>query len=180
MHRKNQSPLRLTSWQVEQLKPITHSLRKLNRDGLRELRRIGAGRTRTQYCDAGSSLGSIATRMIRALRFRHEILKAEQPQEPFCLNVRFVARCPQHIHRSQSRQPARHDDDEAQREALILHPAHQADIASLLELTNSMEELVSRRSMLRGAPLDRFFRGINLLRLAVPNSSRTCWPQLPS
>lgn len=37
----------------------------------------------------------------------------------------------------------------------------------MLELTNSIEERVSRRSMLRGAPLNEFFRGINRLRLAV-------------
>jgi hypothetical protein len=167
MLRKSQRPSSLTSWQVQQLKRNSLSLRKFNCEARRELRRIGStGRTRTQYCDAGDLLGSIATRMISALRFRHEILKAEQPQEPFCLNVRFVEPCAQHVYRFQSRQPGRHDD-EAQREALILQPAHQADIASLLVLTNSIEERVSRCSMLRGASLNEFFEGINRLRLAV-------------
>jgi hypothetical protein len=168
MLRKNQRPSSLTSWQVQQLKPISHSLRKLNRDALRELRRIGhTGLTRTQYREAGDLFRTIAMRMISALRFRHEILKAEQPQQQFRLNVRFVTPCVHHVHRSKSRQLAGHDDDEAQREALTLHPAHQADIASLLELTNSIEERVSRRSMLRGASLNEFFGGINRLRLAV-------------
>jgi len=168
MLRKNQRPSSLTSWQVQQLKRISHSLRKLNRDALRELRRIGhTGLTRTQYREAGDLFRTIAMRMISALRFRHEILKAEQPQQQFRLNVRFVTPCVHHVHRSKSRQLAGHDDDEAQREALTLHPAHQADIASLLELTNSIEERVSRRSMLRGASLNEFFGGINRLRLAV-------------
>jgi hypothetical protein len=111
-------------------------------------------------------LGTIATRMISALRFRDEILKAEQPQEPFCLDVHFVEPCAHHVYDSQSRQPARHDD-EAEREALTLHPAHQAEIASLLESTNSIEERVSRRPMLRGSSSNKFFGGINRLRLAV-------------
>ena len=106
--------------------------------------------------------------MISALRFRHEILKAEQPQQQSWLNVRFITACGNRAHRSQSRQLPGRNDDEAQRgEALTLDPAHQADIASLLELTNSMEERVSRRSRLRGASLNKFFRGINRLRLAV-------------
>jgi len=45
--------------------------------------------------------------------------------------------------------------------------AHQAEIESLLELTNSIEDLVSRRSMLRGMPLNRFFLRINRFRSAV-------------
>jgi hypothetical protein len=168
MHRKNQRPLRLTSWQVEQLKWTSHRLRKLNRDALRELRRIGhMGLTRTQCREAGDLFGTIATRIISALRFRDEILKAEQPQQQFRLNVRFVTPCVHHVHRSKSRQLAGQDDDEAQREALTLYPAHQAGVASLLELTTSIEERVSRRSMLPGARLNEFFRGINRLRLVV-------------
>lgn len=110
--------------------------------------------------------------MISALRFRDEILKAKQPQQQFRLNVRFVTPCVHHVHRYESRQLAGQDDDEAQREALTLHPAHQAEVASLLELTNSIEEHVSRRSMLPGAPLNGFFRGINGLRLAVLQQRR--------
>jgi hypothetical protein len=165
MRRKNHGPLHLTSWQVEQLKLITHSLRKLNRDALRELRRIGhTGVTPTQYREAGGSFGSIATRMISALRFRCGVLKAEPEQLRFQLNVRFVTPC---VHRSKSKELSRRDDDKAEPEALIPHPAHQAEMASLLELTNSIEARVSRRSVSRGASLDRFFRGIARLRLAV-------------
>jgi hypothetical protein len=152
---------------VQQLKPISHTLRTLNRDALRELRRIKhTGLTRTRYREAGDSFGTTATRMISALRFRDEILKAEQPQEKFCFDVHFVEPCAHLVDRSQSSQPARHDD-EAEREALTLHPAHQAEIASLLELTNSIEERVSRRPMLRAWSLNGFFGGINRLRSAV-------------
>jgi len=78
--------------------------------------------------------------------------------------VRFVTPC---VHQSESRQLTAHDDDEAEREALKLDRAHQAEIEALLELTNSIEELVSRRSMLRGLPLNEFFRGIHRFRLAL-------------
>jgi hypothetical protein len=168
MLRKKQRPFSLTSWQVQQLKRISHRLRKLNRAARRELRRIGyTGLTRTQYREAGDLFGTIATRMISALRFRHEILKAEQPQQTHRLNVHFVTPCVHHVHRSESRQRTGHDDGEAQREALKVDPAHQAEIISLLELTNSLEDFVSRRSMLRGVPLNEFFRGINRFRFAV-------------
>jgi hypothetical protein len=86
---------------------------------------------------------------------------------PLRLMVRFVTPCVHHVHRSESRQRTGHDDDEAEREALKQDPAHQAEIISLLELTNSIEDLVSRRSSLRGVPLNAFFRGINRFRLAV-------------
>jgi hypothetical protein len=106
MFRKNQRPSSLTSWQVQQLKPITHNLRKLNRDGLRELRRIGrTGRTHAQYREAGDLFGRIATRVIGALRFRHEILKAEQPQQQFRLDVRFVPPCVHHSTVPKARSP---------------------------------------------------------------------------
>ena len=168
MVRKNHRPIILTSWRVQQLKRISHGLRKLNREARRELLRIGyTGLTRTQYREAGGLFGTTATRMISALRFRHEILKAEQPQETFQMKVRFVNSCVHHVHRSESKQLTGHGDDEAEREALKLEPAHQVEIISLLELTNSIEDLVSRRSMLRGVPLNAFFRGISRFRLAV-------------
>lgn len=168
MLRKNQRPFRLTSWQVQQLNRISHSLRKLNRAARRELRRIRyAGLTRRQYREAGNLFGTIATRMIGVLRFHDEIMKAEQEPEPIRLKVCFVEPCVHHVHPSESRQLTGHDDDEAERAALKREPAHQAEIEPLLELTNSIEDLVSRRSMLRGAPLDAFFRSINRLRLAV-------------
>jgi hypothetical protein len=165
MLRKNQRPSSLTSWQVQQLKRISHSLRKLNCTARRELRRIRyTDLTHTQYREAGDLFGTIATRMISALVFHREVLKAEQERLLFQLEVRFVTPC---VHRSESRQLTGHGDDEAEREALKLEPAHQAEIISLLELTNSIEDLVSRRSMLRGVPLNAFFRGINRFRLAV-------------
>src|SRR5207248_11760964 len=143
------------------------TLRKLNREARRELRRIKyTDLTRTQYREAGDSFGTIATRMISALRFHDEILKAKQERKRLHLMVRFITPCVHHAHRSESRQLTGHDD-EAQREALKQDPAHQAELIPLLELTNSIEDLVSRRSMLRGAPLNAFFRAINRLRLAV-------------
>ena len=167
MLRKNQRSSSLTSWQVRQLKRVSHTLRKLNRNARRELRRIKyTDLTRTQYREAGDSFGTIATRMISALRFHDEILKAKQERKRLHLMVRFITPCVHHAHRSESRQLTGHDD-EAQREALKQDPAHQAELIPLLELTNSIEDLVSRRSMLRGAPLNAFFRAINRLRLAV-------------
>ena len=165
MLRKNQRSLRLTSWQVQQLKPVSHTLRKLNREARHELRRIKyTDLTCTRYREAGELFGTIATRMIGALRFHHEILQAEQEPLRFRLEVRFVTPC---VHRSESRQLTGHGDDEAEREALKLAPAHQAEIMSLLELTNSIEGPVSRRSSLRGAHLNVFFRGLNRFRLAL-------------
>ena len=167
MLRKKKRPLSFTSRQVQQLKRVKRTLRKLNREARRELRRIKyTDLTRTRYREAGDSFGTIATRMIGALRFQHEILKAEQERKPLRLMVRFVTPCVHHVHRSESRQLTGHDD-EAQREALKPDPAHQAELIPLLELTNSIEDLVSRRSMLRGVPLNAFFRGINRFRSAV-------------
>ena len=165
MLRKNQRSLRLTSWQVQQLKPVSHTLRKLNREARHTLRRIKyTDLTRTRYREAGEVFGTIATRMIGALRLRHEILRAEQEPLRFQVEVQFVEPC---VHVSESRPLTGHGDDEAKREALKLEPAHQAEIMSLLELTNSIEDLVSRRSMLRGVPPNEFFRGIHRFRLAL-------------
>jgi hypothetical protein len=168
MLRKNQRPFGLTSWQVQQLKRISQRLRKLNRAAHRELRRIRrTDLTSTQYREAGDLFGTIATRMIGALRFHHEVLKAEQEQKPLRLRVRFITPCVHYVDRSESKQLTGQGDDEAEREALKLDPAHQGEIISLLELTNSIEDLVSRRSMLRGVPLNAFFRGISRFRSAV-------------
>jgi len=167
MVRKNQRPLSLTSREVQQLKRISRSLRKLNRAARRELRRIRyTDLTRTQYRKAGDLFGTIATVMIGAPRFHHEVLKAEREQQTHRIVVHFVTPCIYHVHRSESRQLTGHDD-EPKREALKRDPAHQAEIESLLKLTNSIEELVLRRSMLRGVPLNAFFRGINRFRLAM-------------
>jgi hypothetical protein len=167
MLRKNHRPFSLTNWQGQQLKRISHSLRELNRAARRELRRIRyTGLTRTQYREVSDSVGTIATRMSSALRFHDEILKAEQEQEPLRIMVHFVTPCVHHFHHSESRQLTGNADDEAECEALK-RAAHQAEIEPLLELTNSIEDLVSRRSMLRGAPLNAFFRAINRLKLAV-------------
>ena len=165
MLRKNQRSLRLTSWQMQQLKPVSRTLRKLNREARHELRRIKyTDLTSTRYREAGELFGTIATRMIGALRFHHEILKAEQEPQLFRLKLHFVTPC---VHRSERRQLTGHGDDEAEREALKLEPAHQAEIMSLLELTNSIEDPVSRRSTLRGAPRNVFFRGLDRFRLAL-------------
>ena len=101
--------------------------------------------------------------MISALRFHDAILKAEQEPQPLRITVHFVC-----VHnRSESRQLTGHDHDAAEREAPKQDPAHWAEIESLLELTNSIEDLVSRRSMLRGVPPNEFFRGIHRFRLAL-------------
>src|SRR6266852_1685723 len=165
MLRKNQRSLSFTSWQMQQLKPVSHTLRKLNREARHELRRIRyTDLTSTRYREAGELFGTIATRMIGALRFHHEILKADQEPPRFQLQVHFVEPC---VHRYKGSQLTGPGDDEVEREALKLEPAHQAEIMSLLELTNSIEGPVSRRSTLRGAPLNAFFRGLNRFRLAL-------------
>jgi hypothetical protein len=150
---------------MQQLKPVSHTLRKLNREARHKLRRIKyTDLTRTRYREAGELFGTIATRMIGALRLRQEILRAEQEPLRFQVEVHFVEPC---VHVSESRPLTGYGDDEAECDALKLEPAHQAEILSLLELTNSIEELVSRRFMLRGVPLNEFFRGIHRFRLAV-------------
>jgi hypothetical protein len=165
MQRKNRGPFKFTDSQVQQLKRTNKNLRKLNRAARRELRRVGHMElTRTQYREAGDLLGTIAKRMIGELRFHHAIVEAEPEQQPLRIVVRFVTPC---VDGSESRQITRHDDDETKREALKQDPAHRAEIESLLELTNSIEDLVSRRSMLRGMPLNEFFLRINRFRLAV-------------
>jgi hypothetical protein len=140
-------------------------LRKLNRAARGELRLIGRmDLTNQQYRKAAESFGTIATRMIGVLRVHHVILKAGPEQQPLRVVVRFVTPC---VDGSESRQLTRHDDDETKREALKQDPAHRAEIEFLLELTNSIEDLVSRHSMLRGASLNAFFLGINRFRLAL-------------
>jgi len=165
MLRKNQRSLRLTSWQVQQLKPVSHTLRKLNREARHELRRIKyTDLPSTRYREAGELFGTIATRMIGALRLRHEILRAEQEPLRFQAKVHFVEPC---VHRYKGSQLTGPGDDEVEREVLKLEPAHQAEIMSLLELTNSIEDPVSRRSTSRGAPRNVFFRGLNRFRFAL-------------
>src|SRR5205814_3780614 len=118
MPRKNQGPVKFTDSQVQQLKRTNKNLRKLNRAARDELRRIGRmDLTDRQYREAGESFGTIATRMIGALRFYHAIEKAEPQQQPLRIVVRFVTPC---VHQSESRQLTAHDDDEAEREALKL------------------------------------------------------------
>ena len=165
MHRWNQRPLSLSTWQLQQLKPIGHRLRKLNRAARRELRGIRYNDlSPTQYREVGNFLGTIATRMIGALRSYQEISKAEQEPLRFRFNVHFVTPC---AHNTESSELTAPDEDEAEGEVLKQDSAHQVEIESLLQLTDSIEELVSRRSMLRGAVLNEFFRGTDRFRLAV-------------
>ena len=168
MLRKNQRPISLSSWQVRQLKRISHALRKLNRNARCELRRIGyTDLTRTQYREAGDLFGTIARRMISPLRFHYEVLKAEPEPQTHRLMLRFVTPCVHNVKRSESRQITRLDDNETERQGMRHDPAHQAEIEALLELTNSIEDRVSKRAMLRGVPLNAFFLGINRFRSAV-------------
>ena len=150
MLRKNQRSLRLTSWQVQQLKLVSHTLRKLNREARHKLRRIKyTNLTRTRYREAGELFGTIATRMIGALRLRDEILKAEQEPLRFQVEVHFVEPC---VHVSESRPLTAHGDNEAECEALKLEPAHQAEITSLLELTLYRRTRVEALHVARRAP----------------------------
>jgi hypothetical protein len=167
MLRKNHRPSSLTSWQVQQLKRVSYTLRRLNVEARRKLRRIRhTDLTRTKYREAGDFLGTIATQMTGALRSHHEISKAELEPRRFQLNVHFVTPCP-HVRPSKSRDLGAPDNDEAEREVLKQDSAHQVEIESLLHLTNSIDVLVSRRSILRGGLPKEFFRGINRFRLVV-------------
>jgi hypothetical protein len=122
---------------VLQLKRTNQSLRKLNRAARGELRLIGRmDLSHRHYRKAGESFGTIATRMIGALRFHHATVKAGPEKQPLRIVVRFVTPC---VHPSESRQLTRHDD-ETKREALKQDPARRAEIESLLELTNSIED----------------------------------------
>jgi hypothetical protein len=168
MLRKNQRPFSLSSRQVQQLKRISHALRKLNRAARRELRRIEyTDLSCTQYREAGDLFGTIARRMISPLRFHHEVLKAGPEPQTHRLMLHFVTPCVHNVKRSESRQLTRHDNNETERQGMKQDPAHQAEIEALLELTNSIEDRVSRRAMLRGMPLNAFFLGINRFRSAV-------------
>jgi hypothetical protein len=168
MLRKNQRPLSLSSRQVQQLKQINRVLRKLNSDARRELRRIAyKDLTPARYREAGQLFGTIASRMICPLRFHHEVLKAKPEPQTHRLMVRFITPCVHSLKRSEGRPLKRHDDNETERQGMKQDPAHQAEIESLLELTNSIEDRASRRAMLRGVPLNAFFRGINRFRSAV-------------
>jgi hypothetical protein len=165
MHRWNQRPLSLTTWQLQQLKPIGLRLRKLNRAARRELRGIRyTDLSPTQYREAGNFFGTIATRMIGALRSYKEISKAEQEPLDLRLNVHFVTPC---VHNTNSMELTARDADEVEGKVLEQDSAHQVEIESLLQLTDSTEELVSRRSMLRVATPHAIFRGTNRFRLAV-------------
>jgi hypothetical protein len=111
----------------------------------------------------------VATRMTSALRFRQEILTAGRQQQPLRIVLRFGMQC---RNCSEREQLPVHDDDETTREALKQDPAHQTEITSLLELTSRIEELVSTRSTLRGAPLNAFFRQVSRFRRAVLKQQR--------
>jgi hypothetical protein len=168
MLRKNQRPFTFTDRQKQQLKGISHDLRKFNRIARGQLRRIGhLNLTPRQYCEAGEFLGIVATRMTSALRFRKAILRAGRQQQPLRIVMHFDTLCD---HCSESGQVTGHDDDdETTREALKQDPAHLSEVDSLLELTSRIEELVSTRSALRGPPLGAFFRRVSRFRLAVLN-----------
>jgi hypothetical protein len=170
MLRTNQRPFYFTDTQVQQLKRTNDTVRKLNRIARGELRRIGQlGVTPRQHREAGESLGTIATRMTSVLQFRQGILTAGRQQQPLRIVVRVGMLC---HHCSERGQLPVRDDDETTREALKQDPAHQSEITSLLELTSRIEELVSTRSTLRGAPLNAFFRQVSRFRRAVLKQQR--------
>jgi hypothetical protein len=111
MLRKNQRPFLFTEVQLQQLKRTEDSLRKLNRDALRELRRIGfTDLTNRKYSEAGESFQIVATQMISALRFREEILIAGREQQPQLIQVVIRRKC---VACSKDRSLSRRDDEEA-------------------------------------------------------------------
>ena len=94
MIRKDQRPFCFTDWQGQQLKRIDHSLRRLNRDALDELREIGRTTlTHSQYQKEARRIATIAIRMTSALRVHEEILASGREQEPETIEFRLVPNC---------------------------------------------------------------------------------------
>jgi hypothetical protein len=165
MLRKNQRPFNLTDGQVQQLELISTRLRKLNRDAQDELQRIEhCYLTARQLGEAGESLGILATRMTSALQFRQGILTAGRQQQLCTIEVTFGC--------FESAQSRARDDGEPARDALKPDPAHRTEIASLLELTSRVEDLVATRSTRRGAPLSAFFQQVSHFTKAVLKQQR--------
>jgi hypothetical protein len=165
MIRKNQRPFNFTDWQVQQLNRTNYTMRQLNRIARDVLRRIGhLYLTPRQYREAVTSLATVTIRMTSALQFREAILTAARQQQLQLIVLHFGS--------SESEELTAHDDDETACEVLKQHPAHQTEIASLLELTSRIEELVSTRSTLRRASLNAFFQRVSRFRLAVLKQQR--------
>ena len=170
MLRKNQRPFNFTTGQVHQLKQIDHGFRQFNRIARAHLRRIKhLDLNPRQYYEAGESLEMVTTRMTSSLRFRQEIVRVGQQQQPLLIVMHFCMLCDCC---SERRRLTERDEDETGREALKPDPAHLAEIDSLLVLTSQIEELVSTRSTLRRASLNTFLRQISCFRLAVLKQRR--------
>ena len=164
MRYKNQRPSNFTTGQVQQLEHSRHNLRELNRIARDELRRIGhIDPTPRQCSEASDSLRIVTTQMNLAVRCCQEILKAGGEQQPSLIIVSFGMLCNQC---SESEKLRKHDDAEIARKALKPDPAHQTEVASLLKLTNRIEEIVWTRSRFRRAP-PAFITAIGRFRLTV-------------
>jgi hypothetical protein len=171
MLRKNQRPFLFTEVQLQQLKRTEDSLRKLNRDALRALRRIGfTDLTNRKYSEAGQSLRIVATQIISALQFREEILIAGREQQPQTIEVRIGRRCATCFKNRRLREPADEESDSSK--ALKQDPGHQTEIDSLLELAYQTEGRVSERCKSGGAIPHAFIGGISRLRSALLRQSR--------
>jgi hypothetical protein len=171
MIRKNQRPFDFTDRQILQLKRSNRSLRKLNRDALGELQRVG-GRalTRTQCREAGESLGILAIRMITMVRILQETLVAGRENEVQLIQVIFSLYCENCSKNGPLERPD--DDEAASREALKQDPAWQTEIDSLLNLAQRIEQRVSARCKSRGRSPSTFSRGISRLTSALLRQQR--------
>ena len=142
MIRKDQKPFSFTDWHVQQPRRSTHSLRKINRAALCELRRIGrTSLTHTQLREASKSIGIMASRMILLLRLREGILVAGREQQPQLIQIIFSSCCENCTERQSLRKPD--CEETVGREALKNDPAYQKELESLLGLALRTEEKVS-------------------------------------
>ena len=166
MIRKDQRPFCFTDWQGQQLKRTDHSLRKLNRDALDELRHVGrTALTYAQYQARAERVATVAIRMISALRVREEILASGREQEPETILVEFLPNCTNCEENGLLEKPDR--DEDASLQARMQDPTYQKEVEDLVELALRTEERVSARWKSRRTPPRALFVAINRLTSAV-------------
>jgi hypothetical protein len=163
---KNQRPFCFTDWQAQQLKRIDHSLRKLNRYALDELRDIGRTTlTHAQYQKRAERVATIAIRMASALRVHEEILASGREQEPEKIEVSYVPNCENCEENGRPEKPD--SDEDVLRYGRKHDPTSQKEVEDLLELAQRTEERVSARCTSRRAPPRALFSAISRLTAAV-------------
>jgi hypothetical protein len=170
MIRKDQRPFCFTDWQVQQLKQTSHSVRKLNRDALAELRDIGrTSLTHAQYQAWAERVATIAIRMASAIRVRHDILASGREQTPQRILFTFSLYCENcaqngHLENRDGDEDASH---EGRNQDPAYEPAYEKEVEDLLELVLRTEERVSARCNSRRAPPRALFLATNRLALAI-------------